>query len=125
MPNKEPNITPKTSKELQKSRYPKNVRFSIRLSSQSVTSVSINTQILLLWLLFQPKISLDSLDSLKLHHCKAICTDFFISQMKNWHYNTGKGLSEFLTEAMIRNILEESPNLEKTFNKIQDIFKEG
>ena len=117
-----PNITTKTPKT---SKMPKNIRFSIRLSSQSVTSISINTQILLLWLLFQPKTSQKDPNSLKLHHCKAICTDFFISQMKHWLYNTGKGLSEFLTEAMIRDILEESPNLEKTYNKIQDIFKEG
>jgi hypothetical protein len=85
----------------------------------------------LFWLIFQPKISqkdprsLESLKSLKLHHCKAICTNFFISQIKDWPYNTGKGLSDFLTEAMIRDILSESENLEKTYNLLKEIFKEA
>lgn len=102
---------------------PKNIQFPIRLSSQSVTSISINTQILIFWLLFQPKLQPKLQHKIKSklqpkksqlnpYTLKSICTDFFISQMKNWPHNTGKGLSEFLTQAMLKDLLKENPDLD-------------
>lgn len=126
----------KETKETIEPKIPKNTKFSIRLSSQSVTSISINTHIILLWLIFQPKTSsklknvpfpsdVKVLQTNLLRYCKSICTDFFISQMKNWPYNSGKGLSDFLTEAMIQDILQESSDLRRTYTKVKEVFKES
>lgn len=114
------NQSNKKSTKFHKSELPKNIQFPIRLSSQSVTSVSINTQILIFWLLFQPK--LQSTNKIpKFHVLKSICADFFISQMKNWPHNTGKGLSEFLTQAMLKDLLKENPDLDSLRDQLTEL----
>ena len=76
------------------------IRFSIRITSKSVTSVSLKKNICSLWLL------LSEVSSNKNREYKYIVSNFIYSSLNKWNKDTAKGFSDFITEEMIQEILE-------------------
>lgn len=99
-----------TNQTIPKSRNTtRSLRFSLRLSNQKVTSVSINTNIVILFLLFHPKLQQTNPEKIKFptssYTAKAIVTDYMISCLSKWNQNSGKGLSDWMTDKLLQYIL--------------------
>lgn len=78
------------------------LRFSIRVAKR-VTSISLRKNIISLWILLKEtelsEITKDSVNN--------AVSDFIYDSLNDWNNNNGKGLSDFISERMIQEILEE------------------
>ena len=101
---------PKAKKDPKDLKLPGTLKFSLRLMSNSVTSVSINTKLILLWItisttdsftpnLKNPKVSITNL-----------CYNFMNRKLKDYDKGLDKGLSEFLTDCFIVDIIKKIGN---------------
>ena len=95
-----------TFKHLQKNN--ESLRFSIRVDG-SVTSISLRRNVVSLWLLFS-EITKDKQE--------AILT-FIYDCIDKWENTTAKGLSSYILETMIKDILESDD-----FRQYQRIYNE-
>lgn len=96
------------------------IRFSIRISSKSVSSVSLKKNIVSLWLLLCTNIIDKRIHCISRDRCKTSISDFMYKNLKEWEKDTAKGFSEFITDKMIDNILEEDDFIQ--FKKIKDVL---
>lgn len=105
------------------------LKMSVRLSNGSVTSLTIKKNIIALWLLFtyNPEEFLDMLnftiqENLILYkRLNKRVMEFVYECLKEWKKETGKGLSTFITESMIKELLEEEDYI--TFKELQKNLK--
>lgn len=95
------------------------LRFSIRISPKSVSSVSIKKNIISLWILMTVTPLEKDLTKLEKIH-KNYVTDFIYSCLNRWKGNTAKGFSDFVTEGMIRDILDKKDFSE--YRRIKNIL---
>lgn len=76
------------------------LRFSIRVSKR-VTSISLRKNIVSLWMVLNGETNA-SKDTMLI-----MVSDFIYESLDYWNNDTGKGLSDFVSERMIQEILED------------------
>lgn len=104
----------KQLKQLNNQNLIDSLRFSIRITRKSVSSVSLKKNIVSIWLLLV--VSNPSLYK----KSKKLIMDFIYDSLNYWKKDTAKGFSDFVTERMIQDILEKEDFLE--YKKIKDIL---
>lgn len=93
------------------------IKISIRLPRGIVTSLTIKKNIIAIWILYRtplktdPEQILDLIDvglgnTIRDDTIITVVTTFVYKCMNDWNKDTGKGLSEFITELMIEDALE-------------------
>lgn len=87
------------------------LRYSIRISG-SVTSISLRRNLVSLWLV----LNVENISNMNNLH--GLVQNFIYSCLSKWKENNGKGFSDFVSEMMIRDILER-----KDFKKYKQIFE--
>ncbi len=96
-------------------RTSQHIRISVRLPRGIVTSLTIKKNIIALWLLYRtpsledPEQILDLLESggdVKDDTVGTMVNNFVYHCLSFWEQDTGKGLSDFVTERMIEDALE-------------------
>ena len=96
------------------------IKMSIRLSNGIVTSLTIKKNIVALWIIFAKTNSdIDLTTELNFDKLSSLVNTFVYKCMNDWKQNTGKGLSDFITEKMIRNILNDG----NTYSIYCDLIK--
>jgi hypothetical protein len=112
-------------------------KMSIRIPNGIVTSLTIKKNIIAMWLIYRQPTPKDSLDldkitteSIAMHSLLSkddlltaeanvteaisnMISDFVYEKIELWTKETGKGLSDFITDLMIQDILEEDFSLYK------------
>ena len=83
------------------------IKMSLRISNK-VTSITIKKNIIVLWLIFSDKIDLEDLEDLDFEKVSVVINNFVYSCLNGWDKDTGKGLSEFITDMMIKDFLDDS-----------------
>lgn len=96
------------------------VRISVRIPKGIVTSLTIKKNIIAIWLLFRTPLSTDKEMVIDLIENKEeignntipdMINSFVHSCLDEWDKNTGKGLSDYITEKMIGELLEENDHI--------------
>lgn len=96
------------------------IKISVRLPKGIVTSFTIKKNIIALWLLYTSDTDyldiyslLDSLDSEDLNKfsekVSKLINNFVYKCLNEWTKESGKGLSDFITEKMIEDFLDDYP----------------
>ena len=80
------------------------IRMSLRIDGK-VTSITLKKKIIALWLIYNVGINESNIEE-KISSLKTSVFDFVYECLKGWHYLSGKGLSDFITNKMISEILE-------------------
>lgn len=101
--NSKPIKSPKSSKNLA-------LRYSIRIQG-AVTSISLRKNLVALWL------TLNFDDSLKENNLNNFVLDFIYDSISDWKNDNGKGLSDFISDKIIEDILEK-----RDFEQYQKVF---
>ena len=98
------------------------VKVSIRLPGGIVTSLTIKKNIIALWILFAMEEKIDDIDDIdeavvngqvyqKLPNIPNQLNDFIYECMSSWEKETGKGLSDYVTECLIKDFLDDDYEL--------------
>jgi hypothetical protein len=91
------------------------IKISVRLPRGIVTSLTLKKNIIALWMLYRTPLESDPEQvcdlieegkDVKEDSIKEMATRFVYRSLEDWDYDTGKGLSEFVTERMIEDALE-------------------
>jgi len=98
-------ITDKDKNKQDKHGLIDSIRFSIRITPKSVSSVSLKKNITSLWLLLSTDID-KRIHCISRDRCKNSVTDFIYKNLNTWEKDSAKGFSDFITEKMINEILE-------------------
>ena len=86
------------------------LRFSLRVYSSEfpngkVTSMTLRKNIVIIWILFGTKnFSFDKKQGLH-DRIEGIVTDFIYESLNSWKYPDGKGLSDFVSNKMFKDLL--------------------
>ena len=91
------------------------IKISVRLPRGIVTSLTLKKNIIALWMLYRTPLESDpeqvcdlieNGDPVKDDTIKEMATRFVYRSLEHWEHDTGKGLSDFVTELMIEDALE-------------------
>ena len=103
---------PKEPKDLcrkssQSCRGSSSIRISVRITPNTVSSISLKKNIISLWLLGTENEKSEKNKNKNFVRNVRNVRDFMYQCLDKWKYNTAKGFSDFVTEKMIQDILEE------------------
>lgn len=102
-------------KSLNKPPSSQHIKLSVRLPRGIVTSLTLKNNIIALWLLYRtptksdPEQVIDLLEeglAIKEDTIKEMVSSFVYKSLDKWEHDTGKGLSDYVTELMIEDALE-------------------
>ncbi len=91
------------------------IKISVRLPRGIVTSLTIKKNIIAIWILYRTPLKSDPEQVVSLIEeglpvkedtIKEMVTRFVYRSLNDWDHDTGKGLSDFVTELMIEDALE-------------------
>ncbi|MCP3683845.1 MAG: hypothetical protein GY861_14265 [bacterium] len=132
----DPNTTNTTNTTNAPSNSPTNsqhIRISVRLPRGIVTSLTLKKNIIAIWLLYRapsrkdPQWILDIIEKgedikedIKPDTIMTIINTFVYSCLESWDKDTGKGLSDFVTELMIDEALE--PNDHSIYSTLMGLI---
>lgn len=106
---KNDNMNRKNS-HISQSQQSQHIKMSIRLNRGVVTSLTIKKNIITLWLLFSEantNLDLSDIKDIDFKKISKMVNDFVYDCMNHWENDTGKGLSDFITERMIQDIIND------------------
>ncbi len=83
---------------------PGSLKFSIRITDK-VTSISLRKNIISLWLVKSKQTNKNPTRDAVLTNIQTRIQNFIYLCLTNWEQNTGKGLSDYISEKMIQEIL--------------------
>jgi len=92
-------------------------KMSLRLNNGTVTSITIKKNILALWIIYSPVTGDLDLEKTSSEKIMTLINKFVYTSLKYWDKETGKGLSDFITEQMIHDFLESQYGLYSTITE--------